>query len=226
MSAELKLDATVRTDQGKAASRRLRRAQKLPAVLYGAERDTVALVLDEEQVLQLMREEAFFSQIIDINIEGTMERAILKDLQRHPVKPTVLHMDLQRIAAGQRMRQRVPLHFINEDKAIGVKQRGVLHHDLLDVEVECLPEHLPEYIEIDMANLGLDEAYHLSDLKLPEGVTLTALAYDPDHDTSVVSIYTPRKATEEEELAEGEQAAAARAPMGEHREEQGGKAEE
>lgn len=225
MSAELKLDATVRTDHGKAASRRLRRAKKLPAVLYGATSDTVALTLDEEQVLQLMREEAFFSQIIDINIDGTMERAILKDLQRHPVKPVVLHMDLQRIAAGQKLRQRVPLHFINEDKAIGVKQRGVLHHDLLDVEIECLPEHLPEYIEIDIANLGLDEAYHLSDLKLPDGVTLMALAHDAEHDSSVVSIYTPRGATEET-LAEGEQPAAAPATAAEHREEKGDKAED
>ena len=209
MSVELKLDATVRTDQGKGASRRLRRAKKLPAILYGAKRDAVALALDEEQVSRLMREEAFFSQIIDISIDGAMERAILKDLQRHPVKSVVLHMDLQRIAAGQKLRQRVPLHFINEDKAVGVKQGGVLHHDLIEVEVECLPEHLPEYIEVDIASLGLDEAYHLSDLKLPGGVILTALANDPDHDTSVVSVYAPRKA--EEELAEGEQAAAPRA---------------
>lgn len=205
MSVELKLDATVRTDQGKGASRRLRRAKKLPAILYGAKRDAIALALDEEQVSRLMREEVFFSQIIDISIDGAMERAILKDLQRHPVKSVVLHMDLQRIAAGQKLRQRVPLHFINEDKAVGVKQGGVLHHDLIEVEVECLPDHLPEYIEVDIASLGLDEAYHLSDLKLPEGVILTALANDPDHDTSVVSVYAPRKA--EEELAEGEQAA-------------------
>lgn len=207
MSAELKLDATVRTDQGKGASRRLRRAKKLPAVLYGAKRDAIALALEEEQVMRLMRDEAFFSQIIDINIDGTMERAILKDLQRHPVKSlVVLHMDLQRITAGQKLRQRIPLHFINEDKAAGVKQGGVLHHDLIEVEIECLPDYLPEYIEVDIASLSLDEAYHLSDLRLPEGVTLTALA-DPDHDTSVVSIYAPRKATEEE-LAEGEQAEA------------------
>jgi large subunit ribosomal protein L25 len=218
MSAELKLDATVRTDQGKGASRRLRRAKKLPAILYGAKRDTISLALEEEQVMRLMRDETFFSQIIDISIDGAMERAILKDLQRHPVKPlVVLHMDLQRITAGQKLRQRVPLHFINEDKAAGVKQGGVLHHDLIEVEIECLPDYLPEYIEVDIAGLGLDEAYHLSDLKLPEEVTLTALAYDPDHDTSVVSIYAPRKATEEE-LAEGEPAAATRAAEAEEAE--------
>ncbi|MDN5870595.1 MAG: 50S ribosomal protein L25/general stress protein Ctc [Nitrococcus sp.] len=222
MSAELKLDATVRTDQGKSASRRLRRAKKLPAVLYGAKRDALALALDEEQVLMLMREEAFFSQIIDVNVGGTMERVILKDLQRHPVKPLVLHMDLQRIAAGQKLRQRVPLHFINEDKAIGVKHGGVVHRDLIEVEIECLPEHLPEYIEIDTSNLGLDEAYHLSDLALPEGVTLTALAYDAEHDSSVVSIYTPRKATEEE-LA-GDEGAASPTTAAEH--EEGKKTEE
>ncbi|MCO6442196.1 MAG: 50S ribosomal protein L25/general stress protein Ctc [Nitrococcus mobilis] len=208
MSVELKLDATVRTDQGKGASRRLRRAKKLPAILYGAKKDAIALTLDEEQVMRLMRDETFFSQIINVSIDGVTERAILKDLQRHPVKPlVVLHMDLQRITAGQKLRQRVPLHFINEDKAAGVKQGGTLHHDLIDVEIECLPRHLPAYIEVDIATLGLNEAYHLSDLKLPEGVVLTALGDDPDHDTSVVSIYTPRKSIEEEP-AEGEQAAA------------------
>ncbi|EAR23597.1 50S ribosomal protein L25/general stress protein Ctc [Nitrococcus mobilis] len=207
MSVELKLDAAVRTDQGKSASRRLRRAKKLPAILYGAKKDAIALALDEEQVMGLMRDETFFSQIIDVNIGDTTERAILKDLQRHPVKPlVVLHMDLQRVTAGQKLRQRVPLHFINEEKAVGVKQGGTLHHDLLDVEIECLPRHLPAYIEVDIATLGLDEAYHLSDLKLPKGVVLTALGDDPDHDTSVVSIYTPRKPTEEEP-GEGEQAA-------------------
>lgn len=213
MSAELKLDATVRTDRGKSASRRLRRAKQLPAILYGAKRDTIALALDEEQVLRLMREEAFFSQIIDVSIDGTRERAILKDLQRHPIKPLVLHMDLQRIAAGQKLHQHVPLHFINEDNAVGVKQGGVLHHDLIEVEVECLPKHLPEYIEIDTAHLDLDEAYHLSDLKLPEGVTLTALAYDMEHDTSVVSIYTPRKVVKEEP-SEGEPATTVQAAEG------------
>lgn len=208
MSVELKLDAAVRTDQGKGASRRLRRAKKLPAILYGAKKGAIALALDEEQVMGLMRDETFFSQIIDVNIGGVAERAILKDLQRHPVRPlVVLHMDLQRVTAGQKLRQRVPLHFINEDKAVGVKQGGTLHHDLIDVEIECLPRHLPAYIDVDIATLGLDEAYHLSDLKLPEGVVLTGLGDDPDHDTSVVSIYTPRKPIEEEP-AEGEQAVA------------------
>lgn len=211
MSVELKLDATVRTHQGRGESRRLRRAKKLPAILYGAQKDAVALTLDEEQVLRLMREETFFSQILDVSIDGATERAIVKDLQRHPIKPVILHMDLQRIAAGQKLRQRVPLHFINEDKAVGVKQGGVVHHDVIDVEIECLPQHLPEYIEVDVAELGLNEAYHLSELKLPHGVALTALGYQPDHDTSVVSIYNPRKATEEE-AAEGEQAAAAQEP--------------
>lgn len=214
MSVELKLDATVRTHQGRGASRRLRRAKKLPAVLYGAQKDAVALALDEEQVLRLMREETFFSQILDVSIDGTLERAIVKDLQRHPIKPVILHMDLQRITAGQKLRQRVPVHFINEEKSIGVKQGGVVHHDVIDLEIECLPKHLPEYIEVDVAELGLNEAYHLSELKLPHGVVLTALGYDPDHDPSVVSIYNPRKVIEEEAV-EGEQAAAAEEPEAE-----------
>lgn len=214
MSVELKLDATVREHQGRGASRRLRRAKKLPAVLYGAQKNAVALALDEEQVLRLMREEKFFSQILDVSIDGALERAIVKDLQRHPTKPVILHMDLQRVAAGQKFRQRVPLHFTNEDKAVGVKQGGVVHHDVIDVEIECLPKHLPEYIEVDLADLGLNEAYHLSELKLPQGVALTALGYDPDHDPSVVSVYNPRKAAEDEAAVE-EQGVAVQAPEAE-----------
>lgn len=208
-SVELKLDASVRTDQGKGASRRLRRAKQIPAILYGAGKDAQSLTLDEEQVLRLMREETFFSQIIDVKIKGKKtERAILKDMQRHPFKPLVTHMDLLRVAKGQKLRQHLPIHFLNEDRAKGVKEDGgVIHHDMIEVDIECLPEDLPEYLEVDIADLGMGEAVHLSEIPLPKGVVIPALENDPEHDSSVVSIHPPQKTIEEEE-AEEEAAAA------------------
>jgi large subunit ribosomal protein L25 len=213
MSIELKLDATLRKEQGKGASRRLRRAKQVPAILYGAEKDAVALTVSEEQLLRLMREEAFFSQIIDVSIGGgKTEQVVLKDLQRHPFKPLVTHLDLQRIREGQTLRVHLPIHFLHEDTAKGVKQQGgVIHHDMIEVEIECLPKNLPEYLEVDLADLGMDEAVHVSQLKLPEGVTIPALDHDPDHDPAVVSIHAPRIAADEGEEEAGEEAAGAEA---------------
>jgi len=208
-SVELVLDATLRKEQGKGASRRLRRAKKIPAILYGADADVLALTLDEEQVLRLMREEAFFSQILDVKVKGRKtEQAVLKDLQRHPFKPLVSHMDLQRIKEGEAMRVHLPIHFLNQETAKGVKQGGVVHHDMIEIEVECLPKDLPEYIELDIAELDLDQAVHLSEITVPEEVTILALAHDPEQDPAVVSIHTPRKAIEEEEEEAAEEAAA------------------
>lgn len=211
MTVELKLDATVRADQGKGASRRLRRAKQIPGILYGAGKDAVSLTFDEEQVLRLMREEAFFSQILDVKVKGKRaERAILKDLQRHPFKPLVTHMDLLRIRAGEKMRQHVPIHFLNQEEAKGVKlEGGLIHHDLIELEVECLPENLPAAIDVDLAELGLGESIHLSDITPPEGVVFPGLDPESDHDPVLVSIHQPRKAAEEdeeaaEEAAEGE----------------------
>ena len=207
MSVELKLDATVRSDQGKGASRRLRRAKQIPGILYGAGKKPVSLTLDEEQVLRLMREEAFFSQILDVKVKGKRtEKAILKDLQRHPFKPLVTHMDLLRIKAGEKMRQSVPIHFLNQETATGVKVGGgVVHHDAIEVEVECLPEDLPAAIDIDISELEMGSSIHLSDVTPPEGVVFPGLDAETDHDPVLVSIHAPRKAVEEEdEEAEGE----------------------
>ncbi len=205
MSVELKLDATAREDQGKGASRRLRRAKQIPGIVYGAGKAPAALVFNEEQVLRLMREEAFFSQIIDLKVKGkrAVEKVILKDLQRHPFKPLVTHMDLLRIKAGEKMRQHVPLHFLNEETSVGVKQGGgVVHHDAIEVDVECLPEHLPAYIEVDLAELELGASIHLSEITSPEGVEFPGLDPETDHDPVLVSIHAARKASDEEEDAE------------------------
>lgn len=204
MSVELRLDAETRSEQGKGASRRLRRAKKLPAILYGADQPPVSLTLSEEQVLRLMRDETFFSQIIDLRVDGRSERVILKDLQRHPFKPLVSHMDLLRVRAGQKLRQTVPIHFLNEETAKGVKAGGVIHHDMNEVEVECLPDDLPTYIEVDIAGLELDSAMHLSEIAPPPGAVFVALETDPEHDPTLVSIHTPR-VVEEEEPEEGEE---------------------
>lgn len=210
MTVELKLDATVRADQGKGASRRLRRAKQIPGIIYGAGKEPVALTFDEEQVLRLMREEAFFSQILDVKVKGKRaEKVILKDLQRHPFKPLVSHMDLLRIRAGEKMRQNVPIHFLNQEEAKGVKlEGGLVHHDLIEIEVECLPENLPTAIDVDIAELGLGESVHLSDITPPESVVFPGLDTESGHDPVLVSIQAPRKVLEEdEEEAEAEAAA-------------------
>ncbi|TQE98556.1 MAG: 50S ribosomal protein L25/general stress protein Ctc [Spiribacter salinus] len=200
MSVELKLDATVREDQGKGASRRLRRAKQIPGILYGAGKKPVSLTFDEEQVLRLMREETFFSQILDVKVKGKrVEKAILKDLQRHPFKPLVSHMDLLRIKAGEKMRQTVPIHYLNQEDAVGVKLGGgLVHHDAIEIEVECLPDDLPEAIDVDIAELELGSSIHLSEIDAPEGVVFPGLDPDTDHDPVLVSIHAPRKAVEED----------------------------
>ena len=205
MSVELKLDATVRDDQGKGASRRLRRAKRIPGILYGAGKKPAALTFDEEQILRLMREEAFFSQILDVKVKGKRtEKAILKDLQRHPFKPLVSHLDLLRIKAGEKMRQHVPIHFLNQEDAVGVKQGGgVVHHDAIEVEVECLPDDLPAAIDVDIAELDVGSSLHLSEITAPEGVVFPGLDPETDHDPVLVSINAPRKAVEESEEGEG-----------------------
>lgn len=211
MSIELKLDATLRKEQGKGASRRLRRAKQIPAILYGAGKEAVSITVGEQQLLRLMREEVFFSQIIDVKVKGKKtEQAVLKDLQRHPFKPLVTHLDLQRIVEGETLRVHLPIHYINEETAKGVKQQGgVIHHDMIEVEVECLPRDLPEYLEVDVAELGMDEAVHLSEVPLPEGVVIPSMGHDSEHDPAVVSIHAPR-VMEEEEPEEAEEAAEAR----------------
>ena len=206
---ELKLDAALRKEQGTGASRRLRRAKQIPAILYGGGEEAVPLAIGEEQVLRLMNEESFFSQILEVKIKGKKtEKALLQDLQRHPYKPLVTHLDLQRVKSGELLTTNVPIHFLNEETAKGVKQSGgVLHHDLIEIAIECLPQNIPEYIEVDVQDLDVDEVIHLSEIPAPAGVSFSGL--DEEHDPSVVSIHLPRGAKEqasdnEDELSEGE----------------------
>ncbi len=194
--------------QGKGASRRLRRSGKVPAILYGGKQEPRQIILDHQNLLTLLVNERFYSTILSLKISGETQAAILKDVQRHPAKNQVLHMDLQRVLENEPIRMRIPLHFTGAGSAPGVKtQGGVVSHLLNDVEVSCLPKDLPEYIEVDMSQMVMNEIKRLSDLPLPAGVEIVSLAHGRDE--AVVSIHHPRAEEVESPVAE---AAAAAAP--------------
>ena len=206
MSDDFDLIADIREDQGKGASRRLRHEGKVPAIIYGAGRPPRALVFDHNRVIQQLENESFYSSVLNIKVGEKSQAAILKDVQRHPAKPIVMHMDFQRIVEDQEIKMSVPLHFIGEDVAPGVKQGGGAVSRLMnEVEVVCLPKHLPEFIDVDIAELELDEMLSMSDIKLPEGVSIPALAQGPEANRPIVSIHIIKEVVieEEEELEEG-----------------------
>ncbi len=202
------VNAELREDVGKGASRRLRHAGKVPAVLYGGDKDPVSLTLNHNEVIKHLEDEGFYSHILTVKFGKGEEQAILKDLQRHPAKAAILHMDLQRVSANQAIKVHVPLHFVGEDKAPGVKEGGLVTHNVTEVEVSCLPKDLPEFLEVDLSELALNGIVHMSDIKLPAGVELVELAHGAAHDQPIASIHMPRGAKEEgaaagEEAAEG-----------------------
>lgn len=192
--------------QGKGASRRLRRSGKVPAILYGGGQEPRKLTLDQQNLLSLLSNERFFSSILSLSVNGEKQVAILKDVQRHPAKNMILHMDLQRVLENEKIRMTIQLHFKGAAVAPGVKtQGGVVSHLLSNVEVLCLPKDLPEVLELDMSEMQINEMKRLSDIPLPEGVELVALAHGRDE--AVVSIHHPRA-----EEAEAPAAAAVAAP--------------
>jgi large subunit ribosomal protein L25 len=186
----LAINASIRHDIGKGASRRLRRAQRLPGVVYGGGKETTSLSFEHKEVVKALQGEAFYSHILTLNIDNEAERVILKDVQRHPYKQQILHIDFQRIRADEKITMNVPLHFIGEANAPGVIAGGLISHLMTDVEISCLPEHLPEYLEADLSNLALNATLHLSDLKLPAHVEVVALSHD--NDQAIASIHSPR----------------------------------
>ncbi len=208
MAISFELTAESRTDTGKGASRRLRQTGKIPAIIYGGGKDPQSLTLSHNEVLRNLEHEAFYSHILSVRIDGKETRAILRDLQRHPSRSIVLHMDLQRISETEKLKTHAPLHFIGEEDAPGVTAGGLVTHDLTEVSIECLPKDLPEFIEVDISALDIGDSIHLSGLKVPDGVTLLELARGEGHDQNVVSIHVKRVVEEEEEVApEGEAAA-------------------
>lgn len=207
MADDFDLIAEFRDDSGKGASRRLRREGKVPAILYGGGRPPRNLAFDQNRVLQQLENESFYSSILNVKVGDKEQAVILKDLQRHPARRQILHMDLQRILEDEEIRMNVPIHFLNEDTAPGVKQAGgKVSHLMTDVEVVCLPRYLPEYLAIDIGDLGLDEMRYISDIPLPEGVTIPALAQGEEANQPIVSIHVIKEVVIEEE--EGLEAAA------------------
>ncbi|HLS80477.1 MAG TPA: 50S ribosomal protein L25/general stress protein Ctc [Steroidobacter sp.] len=193
--------------QGKGASRRLRRAGKVPAILYGGRQEPRQITLDHQNLLTLLVNERFYSTILQLKIDGQPQAAILKDVQRHPAKNQILHLDLQRVLEDEQVRMRIPLHFINASVAPGVKtQGGVVSHLLNDAEVICLPKDLPEFLQVDLSTMQMNDIKRLSDIPLPPGVALVDLMHGRDE--AIVSIHHPRA----EEAAEPAAAAAAAAP--------------
>jgi len=204
--ANFKLDASVRTDLGKGASRRLRREDKLPGIIYGGEEAPVSITLDHNKVNNSADFEAFYSHVLEINLDGKVVEVLVKDMQRHPFKPKITHIDFQRVIAGQDVHTNVPLHFVNEDASAAAKAGGIAEHHVTEIEVTCLPKNLPEFIEVDMAGVEMGQTLHLSDLTLPAGVSSVELAKnDEAHDLAVVTVKPAPKAAETDE--DGEEAA-------------------
>jgi len=204
--ANFELNAEVRDVKGKGASRRLRReAGKTPGIVYGGDKEPTQVTLALKDLNKAFEDEGFFSHIIKLNIGDTTESVLIKDVQRHPFKPVVLHVDFQRVSATSVIKQHIPLHFINEDTCKGVKlQGGKVTHNVNDVVVICEAGKLPEFIEVDLADVEVGTTLHLSDLKLPEGVQILELTHGSDHDSAVVSVDVPKGAAASDE--DGEEA--------------------
>src|SRR5579862_4736138 len=215
MRVSFTFGADLRDMQGKGASRRLRHKGKVPAILYGGHQDALALVLDQQNLLTMVSDERFYSSIVQLKIGDRTQEAIIKDIQMHPAKNVVVHVDLLRVVENELIRIKLPIHFKNESISPGVKtQGGVVSHMRSDVEVTCLPKDLPEHLEMDLSGMSLNETKFLSDIPLPSGVTIPELIH---RNAPVVSIHSPRAEEPEAVVAEAaatpaEGAAGAAAP--------------
>jgi len=203
MAEKFNLIADIREDSGKGASRRLRRQGKVPAIIYGAGRPPRSLTFDHDKVLRELESESFYSSVLNIKVGERSQAAIVKDIQRHPSKPRVLHLDFQRIVEDQVIRMNVPIHFVGADIAVGVKEGGGTVSQMRnDVEVVCLPKHLPEYLELDISMLELDGLMYMADIPLPEGVEIPELAQEVEQVQPIVSIHIIKEEIIEEEVEE------------------------
>ena len=207
MKTSFELVAEFRDAEGKGASRRLRRANKVPAILYGGHREPRALALDHTRLMLMLENERFYSTIINLRVGDVTQAALLKDVQRHPAKNAVLHVDLQRVLENEKIRIAIPLHFKGASVSPGVKAGGLVSHLRNEVEVSCLPKDLPEYVDVDLSDLGMNQMLYLADLKVPEGVEILELSHG--RNSPVVSIHHAR--AEEVETPAAEAAAGATA---------------
>ncbi len=214
MSDDINVQATSRSVLGKGASRRLRRENLVPGILYGADEDPQPINLKHNEVLKYLQNDQFYSNLLMVSVDGKEPvRSVLRDVQRHPYKQQILHLDFQRVVAGAELTLTVALNFLNEEACYGVKtEGGMITHNESEVAIACLPRHIPDNIEIDMTDLKIGDSIHLSDLKLPEGVRLTDLIEgDDDSDRAVASVIASRKTLEEEDEAAAEAAEVAAA---------------
>jgi len=208
MAEKFDLVADYREDAGKGASRRLRHQGKVPAIIYGGGRPPRPLSFDHNKVMQQLEHESFYSSVLNIKVGDKSQPAIVKDIQRHPSKRQIMHIDFQRILADQVIRMNVPIHLVGADVAVGVKEGGGTVSQMRnDVEVVCLPKDLPEYLDLDISELELDGLMYLTDIKLPEGVEIPELAQEVEQEQPIVSIHVIKEVVIEEEVeeaAEGE----------------------
>ncbi len=202
---DFNVNAVSREETGKADVRRLRRTGGVPGVIYGGKGKPVSITMQQNEMIRHLQDDAFYSHILNIEVDGKAERVILKDLQRHPFRLDILHMDFLRVVKGQKLTVTVPLHFVNEDKAPGLDEGGIAQHVIQEVEISVLPKNLPEFIEVDMTGLNIGDSVHLSDLVMPEGAELLVLAHGGE-DQTVANIMVPRKEVEPEEETEAPEA--------------------
>lgn len=196
--SEHTIKATSRNVEGKGASRRLRHAASIPAIVYGGKSAPQAIQLDHEKIWLAQQNEWFYSSILSLDVDGKVESVLLRDIQRHPFKQIIMHLDFQRVDANQALRASVPLHFINQDSSPAGKAADVVvTHELNEVTVSCLPKDLPEFLEIDLGKLAVGDIVHLSDIKLPKGVELPELKLGKEHDVAVVIAKHGRVESEE-----------------------------
>lgn len=203
MSNVFEFVAESRGQSGKSAARRARHQGNVPAVIYGGHGEPQMLVLSHNEVIKHLAREAVYSHVLDITVDGKTEKVILRAVQRHPAKFQVLHMDFLRVNMAEMLKVHVPLHFINEDTSIGGKKGGIAAHSMIDVEVTCLPSVLPDYIEVDLTGLDVGDSLHLSDIVMPAGVEIVALAQGPEHDHPVASMMAS-KASKDDIVEESE----------------------
>ena len=203
MATEHNIQATSRNVEGKGASRRLRHAASIPAIVYGGKSAPQPIQLDHEKIWLAQQNEWFYSSILNLDIDGKVEQVLLRDMQRHPFKQIIMHLDFLRVDASQALRTKVQLHFMNQETSPAGKTGGVVvMHELTEVTVACLPKDLPEAIEVDLADLAVGTVVHLSALKLPAGVEVPELKLGPDHDVAVV-VAKHARGEEEAPAAEG-----------------------
>ncbi len=192
MSTGFELSAQIRSSSGKAAARRMRHNNMVPGIIYGAGKEPEMITVVHDKILHALENEAFYSHILSIKLDnGQSESVVLKGVQRHVYKPKIEHVDFMRVKANEKLTMHIPLHYIGEEDAPGVKDEGVISKLMVDIEVKCLPKDLPEFINVDISHLEVGQSLHISDIKLPHGVEL-AHEVDEDHDQTIISIHEAR----------------------------------